>query len=102
MTALQSEQENDRLSAERALTVFTELRQRQPSLDGLHNPSGQPLLGISGYGQRRPLPPADGTAEAELTRNRRIDIRFVLASRTSDELKALLDNIDRLQKTETP
>jgi chemotaxis protein MotB len=102
MTALQSEQENDRLSAERALTVFTELRQRQPSLDGLHNPSGQPLLGISGYGQRRPLQPADGTAEAELTRNRRIDVRFVLASRTSDELRALLDDIDRLKKTETP
>ncbi len=102
LTALQSEQENDRLSTERALTVFTELRLLRPSLDSLHNPTGQPLLGISGYGQRRPLPPSGGTEDAELTRNRRIDIRFVLASRTSDELKALLDNIDRLQKTDTP
>jgi len=102
MTALQSEQENDRLSAARALTVFTELRHREPSLDSLHNPSGQPLLGISGYGQRRPLPAGNGSAEAELTRNRRIDIRFVLASRTSDELKALLSSIDRLQHADVP
>jgi flagellar motor protein MotB len=102
MTALESEQENDRLSAARALTVFTELRHREPSLDSLHNPSGQPLLGISGYGQRRPLPAGNGSAEAELTRNRRIDIRFVLASRTSDELKALLSSIDRLQHADVP
>jgi flagellar motor protein MotB len=102
MTALQSEQENDRLSAARALTVFTELRQREPSLDTLRNPSGQPLLGISGYGQRRPLPASTGSADTELTRNRRIDIRFVLASRTSDELKALLSSIDRLQHADVP
>jgi flagellar motor protein MotB len=102
LSAQQSEQENDRLSAERALTVFTELRQRQPSLDELRNPSGQPLLGISGYGQRRPLPPSDGTQEAELTRNRRIDMRFVLASRTSNELAALIASIDRLQAGGAP
>lgn len=100
MTALQSEQENDRLSAARALTVFTELRTQRPDLDLLHNPSGQPLLGISGYGQRRPLPPLNGTTAVELTRNRRIDIRFVLASRTSDELKSLLEDINRLQASD--
>jgi flagellar motor protein MotB len=101
MTPLQSQQENDRLSAARALTVFTELRQEKPVLDALRNPSGQPLLGISGYGQRRPLPGAVTSAEADLTRNRRIDLRFVLASRTSDELQHLLDEIGSLQAGST-
>jgi flagellar motor protein MotB len=98
MTPLQSQQENDRLSAARALTIFTELRQEKPLLDALRNPTGQPLLGISGYGQRRPLPGAVSSAEADLTRNRRIDLRFVLAARTSDELRDLLGEIDALQQ----
>jgi chemotaxis protein MotB len=97
-TPAQSEQENDQLSAARALTVFTELRQEQPVLDRLRNGSGQPLLGISGYGQRRPLPEALSSAEADLMRNRRIDLRFVLASRTSKELQQLLDEIDSLRR----
>jgi flagellar motor protein MotB len=98
MTPAQSLQENDRLSAARALTVFTELRQQRPTLDALRNPSSQPLLGISGYGQRRPLPDAVSSSEADLTRNRRIDLRFVLSSRTSDELRRLLDEISALQQ----
>ncbi len=97
MTLVQSQQENDRLSAERALTVFTEIRRQQPSLEALRSPVDQPLLGISGYGQRRPLPDALTTAETDLTRNRRIDIRFVLSSRASDEVRHLLDEIVTLQ-----
>jgi flagellar motor protein MotB len=97
MTQVQSQQENDWLSAERALTVFTEVRRQQPLLEALRGPADQPLLGISGYGQRRPLPDALTTAEADLTRNRRIDIRFVLSSRTSDEVRHLLDEIVALQ-----
>ena len=97
MTATQSQQENDRLSAARALTVFTELRQSRPVLDSLRNPSGQPLLGISGYGQRRPLPGTSASAAAD-GGNRRIDLRFVLASRTSDELRTLLREIEALRQ----
>lgn len=96
MTQMQSEQENDRLSAARAMTVFTEMRRQQPAIDALQNPEDQPLLGISGYGQRRPLPDAQGTAEADFNRNRRIDLRFVLVARTSDELRPLLDQIAKL------
>ncbi len=102
ITAAQSQQENDRLSTARALTVFTELRQLQPTLDALRNPSGQPLLGVSGYGERRPLPDAMTLAEADLKRNRRIDLRFVLSSRTSDEVKRLLDGIIALKKADGP
>lgn len=97
MTPAQSQQENDRLSAARALTVFTELRHAHPVLDTLRNPSEQPLLGISGYGQRRPLPGSNVSTSADAA-NRRIDLRFVLASRTSDQLRLLLEQIDALRQ----
>ena len=64
-------------------------RQAQPSLDTLRNSDQQPLLGFSGYGPRRPLPDALGTSPAEFQKNRRIDLRFVLSSRTSNELMRL-------------
>ncbi|ACI99728.1 OmpA family protein [Rhodospirillum centenum] len=89
----QSQALNDRLSTERALAVFQSLRETSPVLETLRNPSGQPLLGVSGYGERRPLPEAQGTTEEDYRRNRRIDLRFVLSSRTSDELERLRGRI---------
>jgi chemotaxis protein MotB len=72
--------DNDQLSTERALAVFAELRRAQPSLDALRNADGSyPLLGVSGFGDRRPLPQAQGSTEAEYGLNRRIDLRFLLA-----------------------
>jgi chemotaxis protein MotB len=72
--------DNDQLSTERALAVFAELRRAQPSLDALRNADGSyPLLGVSGFGDRRPLPQAQGTTEADYGLNRRIDLRFLLA-----------------------
>ncbi len=90
-----SELRNDRLSTDRALNVFKELRQAQPSLDDLRNSDQQPLLGFSGYGPRRPLPDALGSSQAEFQKNRRIDLRFVLSARTSDELMRLREQIQR-------
>ena len=97
MTLMQSQEENDRLSAACALAVFSDLRAEQPGLDQLRNPSGQPLLGISGYGERRPLPDALSLDENDLRRNRRIDLRFVLSARTSADLRRLLREISALQ-----
>jgi chemotaxis protein MotB len=72
--------DNDQLSTERALAVFAELRRVQPSLDALRNADGSyPLLGVSGFGDRRPLPQALGGTEADYDLNRRIDLRFLLA-----------------------
>jgi flagellar motor protein MotB len=85
--------DNDQLSTERALAVFTEVRRAQPVLDSLRNGMGLQLLGASGYGDRRPLADAQGTTEDDFKRNRRIDIRFVLTARTSDELQRLRDTI---------
>lgn len=96
MTAQQSVLENDRLSAARALSVFAELRRLQPSLELLRNGEAVPLLGISGYGQRRPV--ALGSDEAAFAQNRRIDIRFVLSARTSEEVRRLIEQIDALRQ----
>jgi chemotaxis protein MotB len=88
--------DNDQLSTERALAVFAELRRAQPSLDALRNADGSyPLLGVSGFGDRRPLPQAQGSTEADYGLNRRIDLRFLLArtaelERLRGELEAAL------------
>lgn len=89
----QSQERNDTLSTQRALAVFQTVRQSQPRLDDLRNGDGLPLLGVSGYGDRRPLPGALGESADDFQRNRRIDIRFVLTSRTSEELERLREQI---------
>jgi flagellar motor protein MotB len=100
MTAAESQARNDALSTERALTVFAHLRQQQRILDDLRNPSDQPLLGVSGYGQRRPLPEATSVSQAHFAQNRRIDLRFILSARTSDEIRRLLEDIAALQRSD--
>jgi flagellar motor protein MotB len=91
--------DNDQLSTERALAVFSEMRKDQPGLDAIRNRDGLQLLGEAGYGDRRPLPNALGTSDDDFQKNRRIDIRFVLTSRTSDELKRLRENIQQMIAT---
>jgi chemotaxis protein MotB len=90
----ESQNRNDRLSTERALTVFRELQRVQPTLSGLRNGENQPLLGFSGYGDRRPLPEAEGSTADDYRKNRRIDLRFVLSARSSSELERLLKQIE--------
>jgi flagellar motor protein MotB len=101
LSPVESQARNDLLSTARALTVFAQLRQQQQGLlDDLRNPSDQPLLGVSGYGQRRPLPDALSLAPAHLAQNRRIDLRFILSARTSDEIRQLLEDIAALQRSD--
>jgi len=90
-----SQDRNDRLSADRALTVFLELRRSQPALDGLRNAADLPLLGVSGYGERRPRADAACSGDGNCPDNRRIDLRFVLSARTSDEVQHMLDEISK-------
>jgi len=94
LSSEESRDRNDRLSVERALTVFKEIRQRKPLLDEIKNPNGFPLLAVSAYGDRRPV--AMRETEEDYQKNRRIDLRFLLSARTSEELQKLIDEIKRL------
>lgn len=88
--------DNYDLAAARALTVYRALLASQPALKELRNPESQPLLAVSGYGETRPLSGTERGTEEDHARNRRIDVRFVLSSRTADEVQRLKDEISRV------
>lgn len=80
------EMNNYGLSVRRAEATFAMLQQAQPALTGfLNKPAGEPgaapILGLSGYGPDRPI--AAGQDEAAKTRNRRIDLRFLMTTPTA-------------------
>ncbi len=66
------------LSAQRSITTWKYLRRDQPELDRLENAEGEKLFGVSGYADTRPYIRHDETKAEPL--NRRIDLRFILAS----------------------
>ncbi len=99
LSAAQSQSQNDELSTQRALRVFATLRQSAPVLDELRNGDGLPLLGVSGYGERRPLADFSNDTDADYQHNRRIDLRFVLSARTSDEIERLRRRIHEILET---
>ena len=87
------QEENDRLSADRALTVFKQLRRDNPALDTMANATGSALLAVSASRDRRPA--VAGETEDAYRQNRRIDLRFLLSSRPSEELQQLIESIRR-------
>jgi flagellar motor protein MotB len=83
---------NWELSAARAITVYDTLLGVQPALasirnDGTAQRSGQRLVGVSGYGEHRPA--VANADEASRALNRRIDLRFLMATPSRDALGAI-------------
>ncbi len=85
--------DNWELSAARAIHTFRALVADQPLLDLLRNPRGEALLGISAYEARRPVVPNRDAASRR--RNRRIDLRFVLAAPEAPEVAELRRRVER-------
>lgn len=88
---------NWQLSTARAISTFTALSKFQPELGSLRNHQEKALLGISGYGEQRPV--ADNSTEEGRQKNRRIDIPFVMAYPSHEEIEAMESTLK--QATET-
>lgn len=70
-------QDNWDLSAKRSIVTYQFLLQVSPELGAMVNTDGEPLFGVSGYAETRPVVPHEGIRAEPL--NRRIDLRFILA-----------------------
>jgi flagellar motor protein MotB len=84
-------QNNWDLSAARASQTFMTLVEAYPSLGRLRNDRNEKLIGVSGYGENRPVDDS-GTAAA-MQKNRRIELRFIMVSPTSPDLDRLIDQV---------
>ena len=74
--------DNMDLSALRATNTFRAMAAAEPLLNRLHNRDARPILSVSGYGPDRPV--AAGEDEAAKSRNRRIDLRFLMETPKAD------------------
>ncbi|CAO3379022.1 OmpA/MotB family protein [Azospirillum argentinense] len=69
--------DNWKLSVERALAAFSEMKKNSPSLERLANAQGRSIFGVGGYADGRAV--ADNESEGGRESNRRIDLRFLLS-----------------------
>lgn len=65
------------LSAQRAMYTYRAISKDEPALVELRNQLDQPLFSVSGYGEGRPV--MAHSAPTADPRNRRIDLRFIMA-----------------------
>jgi chemotaxis protein MotB len=86
--------DNWRLSTDRARAVLDLAGERAATLQTLRNRVDRPLLGLAGYGESRPLPGIAGTDP----RNRRIEVRFLLAAFQEADLAPLRESLARLRR----
>jgi hypothetical protein len=67
-----------------------------PGLAKLANDRGERLIGVSGYGATRPVD--DSKSAAAMQRNRRIELRFIMARAETPQLDAMTGLIDEARK----
>ncbi len=85
--------DNWQLASARAINTYKALLEYENSLGHLKNARGEDLLGVSGYEAHRPVslePTADGRRL-----NRRIDLRFLIAAPSEDELTMIRERFSR-------
>jgi chemotaxis protein MotB len=79
------------LSAARASETFNKLVADYPALATLANDNAERLIGVSGYGEFRPV---DATETAAgMQKNRRIELRFIMVSPKPSELDDVKDQV---------
>lgn len=80
------------LSAARATNTYRALIEAKPELESFKNPSDLRVLGVSGYGENRPVAPND--TDENKNSNRRVDLRFLMAHPTDSELDRARQEIE--------
>ncbi len=88
------------LSAARATNTYRALITAKPELESFLNPSALRILGVSGYGENRPVAPND--SDDHKKSNRRVDLRFLMARPTESELDRARQEIDEPSKPIAP
>ncbi len=88
---------NWQLSSSRAISTFNALILSQPDLQTLHNHQQKAVMGISGYGEQRPV--ADNATDEGRQKNRRIDIRFVMAYPSQAEIEEMERKLKKATET---
>lgn len=84
------------LSAARASATLAQLVAAFPALATLKNDQHEALIGVSGYGDLRPID-TSGTA-AGMRRNRRIELRFIMATPGSPEVAGLVERVNAARR----
>lgn len=84
--------DNWQLSTARSISTFKALTGFRPELERLRNERGEALLGVSGYAERRPV--AAGRSPDARRLNRRIDLRFIVAAPSRDQLEAVRSDLE--------
>lgn len=92
------------LSAGRAIEAFTLIRDHYDQLRTLKNQDGDPILGVSGYADTRPMdrPSVDRQTPIGAERDRRIEVRVIMSANEQlvgavlNELNVRLRSIDEL------
>jgi flagellar motor protein MotB len=85
-------QNNWELSAARASVTFTRLVEAFPDLGMLKNDHARALIGVSGYGEYRSVD--DSGTQAAMQRNRRIELRFIMATPDANAAEGVIDEIN--------
>jgi len=88
--------DNWELASARAINTFKALLAYEPSLAALLNERGEALLGISNYEAQRPV--STGPTAEDRRLNRRIDLRFLIAVPSEQQLGEIRSRVraDRL------
>jgi len=84
-------QSNWDLSVARASATFAQLVASFPGLAKLKNDQAEALIGVSGYGEFRPVD-TSGTS-AGMKRNRRIALRFIMETSETKDVAGLVEHV---------
>ena len=83
---------NWELSTNRAVNTYRKLVDFEPNLENVKNDKNEHLLSISGYGSKRPL--VDNDTDEHKRINRRIDLRFIMATpKSTDSIENIKNSV---------